>query len=40
MDEDYYKPIRDKSAFNDNYIEYESREDKKKIINKRISFND
>ena len=30
MDEDYYKPIRDKSAFNDNYIEYESREDKKK----------
>ena len=24
-DEDYYKPIKTKSAFNDNYIEYESK---------------
>ena len=39
MDEDYYKPIRVKSAFNDNYIDYESRGDKK-IIDKTISFND
>ena len=27
-DEDYYKPIKTKSAFNGNYIEYESNEDK------------
>ena len=25
IDEDYYKPIRTKSAFNSNYIEYESK---------------
>ena len=31
--EDYYKPIKTKSAFNGNYIEYESKWDKdKKII--------
>ena len=24
IDEDYYKPIRTNSAFNSNYIEYES----------------
>ena len=28
IDEDYYKPIKTKSAFNDNHIEYESRGDK------------
>ena len=28
IDEDYYKPIKTKNAFNDNYIEYESRGDK------------
>ena len=27
-DEDYYKPIKTKSTFNGNYIEYESNEDK------------
>ena len=27
IDEDYYKPIRTKSAFNGNYIEYESKGD-------------
>ena len=25
IDEDYYKPVRTKSAFNSNYIEYESK---------------
>ena len=30
IDENYYKPIRTKSAFNGNYIEYESKEDKDK----------
>ena len=25
LDEDYYKPIKTKSAFNSNYIEYESK---------------
>ena len=29
-DEDYYKPISTKSAFNGNYIEYESKGDKNK----------
>ena len=28
FDEDYYKPIKTKSAFNGNYIEYESKGDK------------
>ena len=27
-EEDYYKPIKTKSAFNNNYIEYKSRGDK------------
>ena len=30
IDEDYYKPIKTKSAFNGNYIEYESKGDKDK----------
>ena len=30
--EDYYKPIIVNTAFNNNYIEYESREDKDKIL--------
>ena len=32
IDEDYYKPIITKSFFNDNYIQYESRGDKDKIL--------
>ena len=32
VDEDYYKPIKTKSAFNGNYIEYESKEDKDKNL--------
>ena len=32
IDEDYYKPIRTKSTFNDTYIEYESKEDKNKNL--------
>ena len=36
--EDYYKPIKAKSAFNGNYIEYESNERQRwKFIGKRIS---
>ena len=31
-DEDYYKPIKTKSTFNNNYIEYESRGDKDKNV--------
>ena len=30
IDENYYKPIRTKIAFNGNYIEYESKGDKDK----------
>ena len=30
--EDYYKPIITKGSFNDNYIQYESRGDKDKIL--------
>ena len=38
IDEDYYEPILIKSAFNGNYIQYESREgQRKKSINKKIS---
>ena len=29
FDEDYYRPIKTESAFNGNYIEYESKGDKK-----------
>ena len=32
VDEDYYKPIKTKSAFNGNYIEYESKGDKDKNL--------
>ena len=32
VDEDYYKPIRTTSAFNSNYIEYESKGDKSKNL--------
>ena len=28
----YYKPVRTKSAFNDDYVEYESRRDKDKNL--------
>ena len=30
IDEDYYKPIRTKSTFNGNYVEYESKGNKNK----------
>ena len=29
IDQDYYKSIKTKSAFNNNYIEYESKDEKK-----------
>ena len=32
VDEDYYKPIKTKSDFNDNYIEYESKRVKDKNL--------
>ena len=32
IDEDYYKPIITKSAFNSNYIQYERRGNKDKIL--------
>ena len=32
IDEDYYKPIKTKGAFNNNYIEYESRGHKDKNL--------
>ena len=32
ISQDYYKPIITKGAFNNNYIQYESRRDKDKII--------
>ena len=32
IDEDYYKPIITKGAFNSNYIQYESKEDKGKNL--------
>ena len=32
IDEDYYKPVKTKGAFNDNYIEYECRGDKDKNL--------
>ena len=37
-DEDYYKPIKTNSAFNGNYIEYESKGDKDKNLLPRESF--
>ena len=32
IDEDYYKPIKTNSAFNNNYIQYESKGNKGKIL--------
>ena len=32
IDEDYYKPIKSNSAFNGNYIEYQSKGDKDKNL--------
>ena len=32
INEDYYKPMKTKDAFNDNYIQYESRGDKDKNL--------
>ena len=32
IDEDYYKPIITNSAFDDNYIQYESKGNKNKIL--------
>ena len=32
IDEDYYKPVKTKEPFNNNYIEYESRGDKDKKL--------
>ena len=32
LDKDYYKPIKDKSAFNSNHIEYKSKGDKDKKL--------
>ena len=32
IDEDYYKPIRVNTAFNNNYVKYESKGDKDKIL--------
>ena len=32
INEDYYKPVKIKSAFNNNFMEYESREDKDKKL--------
>ena len=32
INEDYYKPIKTNGAFNDNYMEYESRGDKDKNL--------
>ena len=39
IDEDYYKPIKTKSAFNGNYIEYESNEDKDKNLSQKKYLN-
>ena len=35
ISEDYYKPIKTKGTFNNNYIEYKSRGDKDKILSVR-----
>ena len=39
IDEDYYKPIITNSAFNSNYIEYESKGDKDKTSSIKEYFN-
>ena len=38
VDEDYYKPIKTKSAFNGNYIEYKSKGDKDKNLSPKKYF--
>ena len=38
-EEDYYKPIKTKDAFNNNYIEYESRGDKEKHLSPKEYLN-
>ena len=38
VDEDYHKPITIKSAFNGNFIEYESKGDKGKNLSPKICF--
>ena len=35
IDKDYYKPIKNKSAFNGNYIKYESKGDKDKNLSSK-----
>ena len=35
LDEDYYKPITTNSVFNNNYIQYESRGNKDKMLTTR-----
>ena len=37
-DEDYYKPVRTKRAFNDNYIEYEGKGDENKNLSPKEYF--
>ena len=39
VDEDYYKPVKTKSAFNGNYIEYESNGDKDKNLSAKEYLN-
>ena len=38
IDEDFYKPIRPKSVFNGNHIEYESKGDKNEIYHQKNIF--
>ena len=38
INEDYYKPIKTKGAFSNNYIKYESRGDKDKVLYVREYF--
>ena len=39
VDKDYYKPIKTTSAFNNNYIEYESKGDKEKKLSPKEYLN-
>ena len=39
IDEDYYKPIKIKSAFNGNYIEYERKGNKDKSLSPKEYLN-
>ena len=38
-DKDYYKPIKTKSALNNNYVEYKNNEDKDKILSAKKDLN-